>query len=54
MSSNGFMKGVAIGLITGAAIGIIVVPKSKQCRRMTGRILRTAGDVIDNISGFWS
>jgi gas vesicle protein len=55
MSSTGkFIKGIAIGLIAGTAIGVAVMPKSKQCKRMTGRFLRAAGDIVDNISGFWS
>ena len=54
MLKPGFIKGIAIGLIAGAAIGVAVMPKSKQCKKMTGRFLRTAGEIIDNISGFWS
>ena len=55
MSSTGkFIKGMAIGLIAGAAIGVAVMPKSKQCKKMTGRFLRAAGEIVDNLGGFWS
>ena len=53
MAHSGFVKGLAIGVVTGAAIGVIVTPKSKNVKKMTGRFLRTAGEVIDNISGMW-
>ena len=53
MLKSGFMKGIAIGLVAGTAIGIVVMPKSKQCKKMAGRFLRAAGEIADNISGFW-
>ena len=51
---NAFIKGATIGLIAGAAIGVAVTPKSKNCKKMTGRVLRTAGEIIDNFSGLWN
>jgi gas vesicle protein len=54
MSSNGFVKGIAVGIVTGAAIGIAAAPRTKDAKRATGRFLRAAGEVIENISGIWS
>ena len=54
MSSNSFLKGVTVGIMVGAAIGFAVTPKSKTCKKMTGRFLRTAGDIIENIGGILS
>ena len=54
MSARGFAKGMAIGIVTGATIGIVVSPKTKNVRKTTGKFLRTAGEVIENISGMWS
>jgi len=54
MSRSGFIKGMAVGLITGAVIGVAVMPKTKECKRITGRFLRTAGEVLENISSIWS
>ena len=54
MTHTGFVKGLAIGVITGAAVGMIVTPKSKNAKKATGRFLRTAGEVIENFCGMWS
>jgi len=54
MSRSGFIKGMAIGLITGAAIGVAVLPKTKNCKKVTGRFLRTAGEVLENLSEIWN
>ena len=53
MANTGFGKGLAIGIMAGAAIGMIATPKSKDAKRKTGRFLRTAGEIIDHISGIW-
>ena len=53
MTGTGFVKGLAVGVLTGAAIGVMITPKSKDMKRKTGRFLRTAGEVIDNICGIW-
>ena len=54
MTNSGFIRGMAIGVITGAAIGAAVMPKNRNYKKTTGRFLRTAGEIIENISGLWN
>ncbi len=53
MSMSPFYKGMAAGLIIGGTLAISMIPKkSKPCKTLkhsTGRILKSAGNVIDNI-----
>lgn len=52
MTGTGFMRGIAIGAAAGAVIGILAVPKKKYCgKRMVGKALKAAGELVDNISG---
>ena len=55
MSSGGFMKGMAIGIFTGAAlsVGFAAMPKSKNTKRNTGRFLKVAGEIMENIGDIW-
>ena len=53
MSGKIFMKGMVVGILMGATIGFVATPKSKNCRRATGRFLRTAGNIVENLNGFW-
>ena len=53
MTHTGFVKGMAIGVVAGATIGMIVTPKSKNAKRAAGRFLRTAGEVIESFGGMW-
>ena len=44
-----FAKGIAIGMIAGAAVGAVAaMPKKKATA--AGKFLKTAGRVIDNFS----
>lgn len=54
MTRNGFAKGMAIGVMAGAAIGMVMVPKGKNSKSAAGKALKAAGEVIDNITGMWS
>lgn len=54
MNHKGFLKGMAMGMVAGAAIGMIATPKSKNAKKAAGRVLRAAGDVVENISSLWS
>ena len=53
MSNTGFIKGIALGIIAGTVIGCAVMPKTRNCKKMTGKFLKTAGEIIENISGVW-
>ncbi|NLB29225.1 MAG: hypothetical protein GX823_03225 [Clostridiales bacterium] len=50
---GGFAKGVAIGMAAGAAIGIFTAPKTKNVRRTTSKFIRTASNIIDDVSAIW-
>ena len=48
-----FAKGVAIGIAAGTAIGIFTAPKTRNVRRAAGKFIRTASDIIDDVSAIW-
>ena len=52
MTTTGFMRGVAVGVAAGAVIGMVAMPKKKNHgKKMVGKALKTAGELIDNVSG---
>ena len=53
MVNTGFIKGIALGIIAGTVIGCAVMPKTRGCKRATGKFLKTAGEIIESISGGW-
>ncbi|MDR2357153.1 MAG: YtxH domain-containing protein [Oscillospiraceae bacterium] len=53
MSSNNFLKGVAVGVAAGTAIGLVVAPNSKDMKKAVGKFLKAAGGVVENISNIW-
>ena len=48
------MKGIGIGMVAGAAIGMLLSPKKKSKPSMIGRAVKAAGEVIDNVTGLLS
>ncbi len=54
MTRTGFVKGIAIGVMAGTAIGMVMAPKGKNSKSAAGKALKAAGEVIDNITGMWS
>lgn len=52
MHSNQLIKGIGIGLTVGATVGMLVSPRKRNGKTAVSRALRTAGDVVDGISGF--
>jgi gas vesicle protein len=53
MTKSGFIKGIAVGIVAGAAIGALTAPKSREAKRAAGRFIRAAGDIIEDISSLW-
>jgi len=50
-----FIKGLGMGMIAGAAVGMAVSMKRRSCGKTTvGRALRTAGDIVEGISGVFN
>jgi gas vesicle protein len=52
--TTGFLKGMSIGVVTGAALGMMIAPRGKRGKSAAGKALKAAGEVIDSISGLWS
>jgi len=50
MEKYDFFRGMGIGLVTGAAIGVAMMPKKKSLKSSAGRTIRAVGDVVENIS----
>ena len=48
--SGGFAKGIAVGIAAGTAIGIFTAPKTRNIRRAAGKFIRTASDIIEDVS----
>ena len=53
MNNNGFVKGIAVGAVAGAVIGVIATPKSRDAKRTAAKFLRTAGGIIEDITAMW-
>ena len=52
MNNMDFIKGVGVGVIAGATIGMAAAPKKKgsSSKSFAGNALRAAGDIVENIS----
>ncbi len=52
MNNMDFIKGVGVGVIAGATIGMAAAPKKKgsSSKSFAGKALRAAGDIVENIS----
>ncbi len=50
---NPFYKGMTAGIIVGSTLALTIVPKerktAKSIKRNTGKMLKTAGSVIDSL-----
>lgn len=52
MTKTGFIRGMAVGVAAGAVIGMVAMPKKKNHgKKMVGKALKTAGELIDGVSG---
>lgn len=45
------VKGIGIGMVAGAAIGMLAHPKKKTKTSMIGKAVKAVGEVIDNAAG---
>ncbi len=56
MTMSPFWKGMTAGVIVGSTIAISVMPKKeakcKCIKHKTGKILKSAGNVIENLQSF--
>lgn len=51
MKSMNFLKGMGAGVMVGAALGAMLSTDKKTSRKRLGKMLRTAGDVIEDLGG---
>ncbi|MDD6189485.1 MAG: hypothetical protein PUB32_07915 [Clostridiales bacterium] len=51
MYGRSFAMGVGIGLAAGALLSVAMMPKKKTLKCGSGKMMKTIGDIIDNISG---
>lgn len=49
MNKMSFVKGMGVGVVVGAAAGMIAMPKKQKLT--VGKALRSVGDVVDSIVG---
>jgi hypothetical protein len=52
MYNYNFFKGMGAGLAVGMAIGIAIIPKKKTKGTMSGKLIKTVGDIVDNVSEY--
>ena len=50
MSNMNFLKGMGAGLVLGACVGMAVAPDKKTGKRRFGKMVKTIGQVIEDIS----
>ena len=53
MTNHGFVKGIAVGAVAGAVIGVLATPKSREAKRSAAKFLRTAGGIIEEVTSLW-
>ena len=49
MNKMSFIKGMGIGVVVGAAAGMIAMPKKQKVT--IGKAMRSVGDVVDTVVG---
>lgn len=50
MEHNHFMRGVGLGMLAGAAVGMVVSPGKKELKRTANKAVQAVSDAADNIS----
>lgn len=51
MKTNGFLKGIGVGMVAGAAVGAALMPKKKtSLKKAAGRAMKTMGQVMEELS----
>ena len=51
MKTMDFLKGMGTGVMVGAALGMLVMPDKRGGKKRLSKMIRAAGDVIEDISG---
>lgn len=50
MEHNGFMRGVGLGMLAGAVVGMVVSPGRKELKRKANKAAQAVGNAADSIS----
>ncbi len=51
MKEHGFLKGMGLGMVAGAALGAAMMPKRKpNLKRAAGKAMKTVGQVMEDLS----
>ena len=51
MKTMDFLKGMGAGMMVGAALGMALAPDKRGGRKRLSKMIRAAGDVIEDLSG---
>lgn len=51
MKNMNFLKGMGTGVMVGAALGVVLSTDKKTGRKRLSKLLRAAGDVIEDLGG---
>ena len=54
MSTMDFAKGIGIGMVAGAAVGMAIAPRKKSRKFISGKMLRAASDILNDITNSMS
>ena len=51
MKEHEFMKGMTMGVVTGAALGMVMAPRKKtSVKKAAGKAMKTMGQMMENLS----
>lgn len=53
MTKHNLIRGIAIGVVAGATIGAIAMPKGSNAKRRAEKFLRAAGDILEDVTSIW-
>ena len=50
MTQHPFLKGMGLGVLAGAAVSAVMVPKKKQIERTAKKAMRTVGGLAEDLT----
>ena len=52
MTKHEFLRGMGMGMVAGAALGMAMAPKKRKMnlKKAAGRAIQTVGEAVENIS----
>ena len=49
MKNKDFIKGIGIGMVAGAAVSMMCMPKKKRAKTTAGRMVKTASRILNDV-----